>query len=88
MKIWLETDGVRQTQEQRDRLGREVIKLGPKILRCYSKSKMAVILLKQSKDCTWNSMYSHNTSYITREEVQKVEEEILKKEHSKKHEKI
>ena len=48
---------------------------------------MAVILLKQSKDCTWNSMYSHNTSYITREEVQKVEEEILKKEHSKKHEK-
>ena len=32
-------------------------------------------------------MYSHNTSYITREEVQKVEEEILKKEHSKKHEK-
>lgn len=31
MKIWLETDGVRQTEEQRDRLGREVIKLGPKI---------------------------------------------------------
>lgn len=71
MNIWLETDEVRQTEEQRDRLGREVIKLGPKILRYYSKSKMAVVLLKQSKNCTWNSMYSHNTSYITKEGVQK-----------------
>ena len=87
MKIWLETDGVRQTEEQRDRLGREVIKLGPQILRCYSKSKMAAILLKQSKDCTWSSMYRHNTRYVTREGVQKVEEERLKEEHSKKHEK-
>ena len=72
MKIWLETDEVRRTEEQRDRLGREVIKLGPRILRYYSKSKMAVILLKQSKNCTWNSMYNHSTSYITKEGVQKL----------------
>lgn len=71
---------------ERDRLGREVMKLGPRILRYYSKSKMAVILLKQSKNCTWNSMCSHNTSYITKEGVQKVEAERLKEEHSKKHE--
>ena len=32
-------------------------------------------------------MYRHNTRYVTREGVQKVEEERLKEEHSKKHEK-
>lgn len=68
-----------------NKFGREIIKLGQKILRCYSNSKMAVILQKQSKNCTWNS--SHNTSYITREGVQKVEEQRLKEEHSKRHEK-
>lgn len=82
--VWLDMEGVRQAGEYSGPVWKRNHKTGPKNATIHSNSKRAVILLKKSKICVWNS--SHRKSYFIRG-VQKDEEERLKEEHSERHEK-